>query len=119
MYGDGDDSGRDIARYYVDLITSKDDKNAKEKGHKFTGPKAIDKGGKVTGNELLQKELETTKFIVKYLEKVMEDRGPTEYSLRKVEDKAFVWSFPASRPITAKLKDEKVLNLLPLSPIMH
>jgi hypothetical protein len=114
LYGDGDESGKQVAEYYVEQIKSNN------KGHKDTGAKAVDQAGKVTGNELLQKDLKTQGLIVKYIDKVMEDRGPqSEWSKRDVESKLYVWTFPgAIRAIPAKQKDEKTLNLLPLAVIL-
>jgi pimeloyl-ACP methyl ester carboxylesterase len=114
IYGDGDDASKQVAEYYVEQI------KANKKGHEHTGTKAIEEAGKVTGSELLQKNLKTQAQILKYIDNVMEDRGPpTEWSKRDVESKSYLWSFGGGRPIPAKLKDEKTLNLLPLAAILR
>jgi hypothetical protein len=120
LYGDADEPSKDFSKYWVDLIRAKDTKDSKEhKGHTLTGAKEIERGGKVTGNQLLQKDLDTTKFILKYLEKVQEDRGPTEWVEHENNKKGFVWSFPNSPPIQAKMEKQKELNPLPLNVLLR
>jgi alpha-beta hydrolase superfamily lysophospholipase len=86
----------------------------KEKPNKLIGSVKIADSGKATGRELLQKDLETEKWIVNYVEKVMDARASNAYDTKDFKKSAYVWYPPgASRPIRAKDKDEKSLLAIP------
>jgi len=113
VYGDDDKAGEAFAQEWVKYIKAKDSKD--NTGHKLTGPREIEKAGKVVGNELLQKNLKTQDWIVKeYLKKVMDQRSDTEWTQREVDKNAYIWSLAGTiRPPIAKVKDQKDLNPIP------
>jgi hypothetical protein len=72
---------------------------------------------KAAGHSLLDREPNADEQIVAYCEKAF-DLGATPWTLRSVEGKAYLWSFPASTAtISAKRKGDKSLRLLPLAQL--
>jgi pimeloyl-ACP methyl ester carboxylesterase len=76
---------------------------------------------KVTGSDLLTaNDSEAQKWIVdKFLKVVMEERGAKESRKRVDKDDSFVWTFPGSRPIEAKMKGEDNLRPAPVSQVLR
>jgi hypothetical protein len=79
------------------------------------------KSSKVTGSELLTaNDSAAQKWIVdKFLKSVMEERGAKESRKRVDKDDSYVWTFPGSRPIEAKLKGEDSLRPAPINQVLH
>jgi hypothetical protein len=79
----------------------------------LTGSKAI-ADTDLKGQRLIGKGQDTGEFIVKYLDKVIKERGTNDWDKREVDKNAYVWVIPPSRQLVAKNEKEKNLNLLPL-----
>lgn len=105
VYGEKDTRGANLARSFRNLVLSRSSKT------ELSGTKAI-KGTNLTGSKLLDKNLETTEFIVGYLEKVMKERGAGNWDKFEADKQAYVWNLGGVMPTVAKQEGEK--NLLPL-----
>jgi pimeloyl-ACP methyl ester carboxylesterase len=116
--GDGDRSGEELGQSWVNFIKKKDTKG--DQGSKLTGFKPIEKADKVTGSELLQKNLKTQDWIIEYIGKVMEGRGNSEWTQREVKKNAYVWTFPNSAlRIPAKPRDSETISLAPMQMLFR
>jgi hypothetical protein len=111
LYGKDDTEGREVAQAELKSVRA-----AVKGGGKldFTGEKAI-ADTKLSGSQLLQKGLDTDKWILKdYLEPVLEKRGSREAKKRMFEQERFYWVFRGGVPIPAKLEREDMLRPVPL-----
>jgi hypothetical protein len=115
--GDGDKTSEQLGQYWVDYMKKKDAKG--DTGHKLTGAEAIEKADKVTGSELLQKNLKTQDWVMKYVGKVMESRGNNEWDQREVDKKMYVWSLPGGGRLPAKVKESKTPSPVPLQLLLR
>jgi len=85
----------------------------------LTGKKGI-ADTKLTGNALLGKALDTTENVVKYVDKVVKDRGAGNWEQREFDKSAYCWVFtPGNVLVQAKREGEKALMPLPLAQIMR
>jgi hypothetical protein len=83
----------------------------------LTGSKAI-ADTDLKGQRLIGKGQDTGEFIVKYLDKVIKERGTNDWDKREVDKNAYVWYFPPSRQLIAKNEKEKNLNPLPVQQFL-
>src|SRR5438874_1293765 len=90
IYGGSDKTADNFARNVESTIKG---------GRKLelTGRRAIT-GTKLSGSQLLQKSLDTQKYIIEYLDKVMDGRGSRLAKKRDVENSGYVWEIPAQFP---------------------
>jgi hypothetical protein len=80
----------------------------------YTGEKKLD--NKLEAEKLLQKSLDTEKWIIKnYLADLFDARPLREWRKRDAERFAYVWAFPMMRPMLAKAPGEESPRALPLS----
>ncbi len=92
LYGEGDNRSGTLARHLYDNIL----KATKSKEIKLSAQKAIP-GTKLAGRELLGKgSLGTEALMMKYLEKVVEERASNPYARRDV-DKTLLYPVPFQR----------------------
>jgi len=88
-------------------------KGTKDKELEFTGEQAI-AGTKLSGSKLLQSTLDTEDFIVnKYLAPLMEKHRFVQWKMRGNDDSYFYWKNTTGNPTLAKIKGDKVPNILP------
>ena len=75
---------------------------------------AID--SKLEGSQLLQKGLETTKFIKAYVNQVVEERGNVERKRHEPEKFRYFWITPGTSRITlAKISGEQFMMPIPVA----
>jgi hypothetical protein len=79
----------------------------------YTGTKKFDTS--LSGSQLLQRSLDTEKWITKtYLADLFDARPLREWRKRDAERFAYVWAFPMMRPMLAKAPGEEAPRALPL-----
>jgi pimeloyl-ACP methyl ester carboxylesterase len=89
-------------------------KPAKDPAYEFTGEKALPT--KLTGSQLLHKELDTEKFIVQdYLKVVMDKHQVTEWRSKDSQMSKQYWIFPNMLPHPAKMEGELAPLPIPVS----
>jgi dienelactone hydrolase len=109
VFGSSDKSGDNLAKNYKSII-----EGGKKVELKNTGTKTI-AGTELTGSKLLGGRLETTDWIVKYLNNVMEDRGNKEWKKREEEKSRYFWTVNGRAQKLAKNAGEKVIQPIPPS----
>lgn len=84
----------------------------------LTGSKAI-ADTDLKGQRLIGKGQDTGEFIVKYLDKVIKERGTNDWDKREVDKNAYVWVFSPARQLVAKNEKEKSLAPLPVTQFLQ
>ena len=124
VYGKDNESAASLARTQLRGIEAKVRQDnpgwseEKIKGRlQFTDTKAID-GTKLGGSQLLGVD-DTQTFVKKYVDKVMDDRGPRDPRSHDVKMDLFLWTFPGGSPLEAKLPQEDSVHLVPIKAAMR
>lgn len=114
LYGKNDQKAADLAANYVSAITTENGKKTEVKGVK---DKAVPGTGDLAGSVLLGPRHKTTKEILDFLNRVIEDRGTRVRKDRQEAKYAFCWSLPwptrRSNLQIAKLPGEPMTRILP------
>jgi hypothetical protein len=110
VFGGNDTNASNLATNYKNAIEK--DKKTELKN---TGTKTI-KGTDLTGSALLGDKLETTNFIVKHLNTIVENRGNKEWRKREEEKSRYFWSLAKGTTIPAKIVGEKLSR--PIPPVL-
>jgi alpha-beta hydrolase superfamily lysophospholipase len=121
LYGKNDDKAATLATNYLNAInndtgkTSKTESKTESKGVKAKG---VPGSGTLAGSMLLSPRQKTSKEIVDFLNRVVEDRGTRVRKDRQDMKYAFCWSLPwptknvRARPV-AKMPGESVTRIIP------
>ena len=107
VFGGNDMSASNLATNYKNAIEK--DKKTELKN---TGTKTI-KGTDLTGSALLGDKLETTNFIVKHLNTIVENRGSKEWRKRDEEKSTYYWSLSKGSTLRAKIPGQKLCGAIP------
>jgi hypothetical protein len=107
IFGENDGNASNLATNYKNAIDS-----GKKSELKNTGTKTI-KRTDLAGSALLGEKLDTTPFIIKHLNTVMDDRGNKEWRKREEEKSRYFWSVSRSQTIPAKIVGEKLSRPIP------
>ena len=63
--------------------------------------------------KLLNPDLETVELIQNYLANIQKNLPKDPWELREFSDQAYLWSWPGTTPLIAKMPGESRLRLLP------
>jgi alpha-beta hydrolase superfamily lysophospholipase len=119
VYGSKDEKAKNFAVAAESAIkpktgTKKYDPKDTGDPRAYTGLKKLDTS--LSGSQLLQRSLDTEKWVVKtYLADLFDARPLREWRKRDAERFAYVWAFPQMRPMLAKAPGEEAPRALPLS----
>lgn len=118
LYSKDDKHAADFTKNCMDALTFEKGKKIELKSVK---EKTIPRAGQLSGSKLLSGRLQTTNYIIDYLNRVVEDRGTRTRRPRDNQKFAFCWSMPwpsarSVHRIMAKLPGEAVPRSLTSSP---
>lgn len=87
-----------------------------DKDLEFTTDFPVPAAKNLKGSQLLDKDLETEKWIVtKYLPELLEKKPAQEHDTRDFRKNTYVWlQQPGANPMPAKSENDRIFKLLPL-----
>ena len=82
----------------------------------FTNVKPIEEAN-LKGSALLTGDTQT--WITKYVDKVIDKRGPKDPRAHDMKMDSFLWTFPGMNPIEAKFPGEDNIHIIPVKDVMR
>jgi len=117
VYGAKEEGADSFAQQAVKAIDNKAQQEKKDVSG-FTNTKALE-DSKLSGSELLNDDTLRDTWIPKYVNKILDERGPKNARKHDVKMDTFVWTFPGTVAIPAKQSGEDNIHIVPVKAFLR